>query len=117
MRESPEKAVDLGGGHSYVLTSWSPDRELNPQYDGIPDVENWGAIIFHTNPVTGKPCAGGVTFDGEVQCLLEPDRPRWELISLEPLHIEPSVLCRWPNPDGTECGDHGYVRDGRWVVA
>lgn len=33
----------------------------------------------------------------------------WTLHSVEPLHIEPSVLCN--------CGDHGFIRDGRWVPA
>jgi hypothetical protein len=32
------------------------------------------------------------------------------LISLDPLHIEPSILC-------IECGLHGWVRDGKWVSA
>lgn len=33
------------------------------------------------------------------------------LISEEPLHIEASVAC------AAGCGDHGYIRDGRWVPA
>ena len=33
------------------------------------------------------------------------------LVSEDPLHLEPSILC----PAG--CGDHGYVRDGVWVTA
>jgi hypothetical protein len=32
------------------------------------------------------------------------------LISEDPLHIEPSLLCEF-------CGDHGFIRDGRWVPA
>lgn len=36
---------------------------------------------------------------------------RHRLVSEEPLHIEPSILC----PVG--CGDHGFVREGRWVSA
>jgi hypothetical protein len=36
---------------------------------------------------------------------------RHRLVSEEPLTIKPSVLC----PIG--CGDHGYIRDGRWVTA
>lgn len=34
----------------------------------------------------------------------------WTLVSLEPLHLEPSLLCR-------ACGDHGFIRDGKWVPA
>lgn len=38
------------------------------------------------------------------------DRPTWQLVSLAPLTIEPSVLCRL-------CNWHGHVRGGRWVTA
>lgn len=34
-----------------------------------------------------------------------------KLISDDPLHIEPSILC----PVG--CGDHGWIRDDKWVTA
>lgn len=34
----------------------------------------------------------------------------WELVSLEPLTLSPSLLCR-------VCGHHGFIRDGRWVPA
>lgn len=117
MREPPEEAVDLGGGHSYVLTVWSPDRELNPQYEDIEDCDPYGAIVFHTNLVTGEPCAGAIVFDGETQRKLEPDRKLWGLNSLEPLDVEGSVLCRYARVGEAECGDHGYIREGRWVVA
>jgi hypothetical protein len=33
------------------------------------------------------------------------------LVADDPLHVEPSVLC----PAG--CGDHGFIREGRWVGA
>ena len=32
-----------------------------------------------------------------------------ELISTDPLTISPSLLCR--------CGDHGFIREGRWIPA
>lgn len=34
----------------------------------------------------------------------------WTLVSWEPLTIAPSVLC-------VTCGDHGFIRDGKWVPA
>lgn len=33
------------------------------------------------------------------------------VVSPDPAHIEPSILC----PRG--CGDHGFVRNGRWEPA
>lgn len=32
------------------------------------------------------------------------------LVSREPLHIEPSILC-------ADCGTHGWVRNGEWAQA
>jgi hypothetical protein len=104
-----ERRTDLGHGHSFTFSGWAPDRELNPQYAGVPDEERYGATIFHTDP-QGQPCAGFVTFAGEVQRRIEPDRPNtWNVISWEPLTIEPSVLC--------SCGDHGFITGGRWIPA
>jgi len=51
-----------------------------------------------------------VTFAGDVQRRVEPDRPNvWDVQSWDPLTISPSVLC--------SCGDHGFIREGRWVRA
>lgn len=36
--------------------------------------------------------------------------PVHTLVCEEPLHVEPSILC-------SQCGDHGYLREGRWVKA
>jgi hypothetical protein len=109
--------IDLGHGHTLRYVGWHPDRDLNPQYDGTPDVEKWGAIVGH--PVGPHPlvpeymatgyCEGMVTFDEPVQRQIEPNRPRWTVESWEPLTISPSVLCA--------CGDHGFIREGRWVTA
>lgn len=64
---------------------------------------------WHRKP-DGEWCAGG----GDFSNVEPPDREavpdRWTLVSLEPLHFEPSILCR-------ECGSHGYIRDGAWVSA
>ena len=34
----------------------------------------------------------------------------WDVQSLEPLTISPSLLCR-------ACGHHGFIREGKWVPA
>jgi hypothetical protein len=105
----PTERLDLGDGHSAEWSGWYPDRELNPGLEGIPDVEQWGLTIYHTSP-SGAPCAGFVTLDGEVQRQVEPNRTnRWTVEFWVPLTLSPSVLC--------SCGDHGFVRDGRWVRA
>jgi hypothetical protein len=106
-RYNKPHALDLGDDHYADWFCWAPDHELNPQYDGIPDVERAGATIYHRR-ANGDPCAGAVTFAQPGDHPLN-TATTWDVISLDPLHIEPSVLCG--------CGDHGFIRDGRWVRA
>lgn len=105
----PERIIPLGHDHYIEYVGWAPDRKLNPQYAGMPDVARYGATVYHDNPA-GQPCAGFVTFASGTQRKIEPDRPNvWRVESWSPLTISPSVLC--------SCGDHGFIREGRWVPA
>lgn len=100
--------IDLGDGHIGEFEGWAPDRELNPQSAHLPDVERYGMTIHHTSPA-GSPCAGFVTFAGDVQREVSPASAAWTVESWDPLTLSPSVLC--------SCGDHGFIREGRWVRA
>jgi hypothetical protein len=92
-----EGAIDMGDGHFARIFRAG-------------EVEKAG--FFHVHPAAGgnhipvgEPCAGTVTFG-------EPGSSsgvRWTLHSLDPLHVEPSILC--------SCGRHGFVRNGRWEEA
>lgn len=85
-------SVDLGNGAFYQK---SFDK------DG-----NWIAITeWHKNPA-GKLCGGWVPFNVKSEYILS-NTPKWEVRSLDPLHLEPSLLCG--------CGNHGWIRDGKWV--
>lgn len=109
------RAVDLGADHWYSFTVWAPDRELNPQYDAIPDINPAGAQVWHRR-ADGTLCSGHVTFDSEHARVISPGRPVWQVESLDPLTISPSVLCTFPI-DGVTCGDHGWITDGKWIPA
>lgn len=100
--------IDLGDGHAVSYVQWAPDRDLNPQYADLPDVERYGAEVKHTTP-QGKPCAGYVTFDSETARRIATGAPMWTVESWEPLTLSPSLLC--------SCGDHGFIRGGQWVRA
>lgn len=102
------ESIDLGSGHTLRFFAWAPDRDLNPQYEGLADVERAGAIIDHPAP-DGSTCSGAVTFDSPTMRALYPEGPLWTVEQDEPLTLSPSVLC--------SCGDHGFVRDGKWVAA
>jgi hypothetical protein len=92
---------------------WEPDRELHPQYAGVPDVEHFGLILSHDRP-DGWRGVSAITFDGPVQHQLDPNRPKWTVESLDPLTLSPSILCTTSKGG---CGLHGFIRDGKWVPA
>ncbi|ACU71774.1 hypothetical protein Caci_2865 [Catenulispora acidiphila DSM 44928] len=85
-----EGAVYLDDDHAYVL-AYMPDG-----------IELAGITEWHCT-AAGDWCAGFVPF--------KPHNPEygWDVISLDPLHIEPSLLCR-------ACGSHGFIR-GTWIAA
>jgi hypothetical protein len=93
--------LDLGSGFSLRWTSWAPDRELNPQYNDLPDVEKFGAILTCKHGIEGS-----ILFNhGESYERIFPNRPFWKVISWDPLTLEPSIQ--------TGCC-HGYIREGKW---
>ncbi|HSU34345.1 MAG TPA: hypothetical protein VLJ88_01670 [Propionibacteriaceae bacterium] len=89
---------DIGGGHEISF------------YTGEDDAVRIGLLDRHHKP-DGTPCngPGSVPFDVPENANT-PDRARWQLVSVEPLTLSPSLLCQL-------CGDHGFIRDGKWVVA
>jgi hypothetical protein len=100
--------LDLGCGHWLTFTCWKPDRALNPQYSHLPDNDRIGGIITHELP-NGKICEGSIWFDCDVTREVFAKHDRWTVSSWEPLTCSPSFLCH--------CGDHGYIREGKWVPA
>lgn len=87
--------IDLGHG---VSMAWATR-----------DGERVGLLESHPGP-DGAECSGYVTFDLPKTREVDPDGPFWHVESWEPLTISPSVLCR-------RCGNHGFIRDGKWVRA
>lgn len=101
MGEAEDRQIDLGSGFSYRYYGWKPDRELNPQYDDVPDVERAGILVRCPH---GE---GGVPFIIEGHRLFQDG---WLVVQEEPLTLAPSIL-------RTECGCHGFIQEGRWVSA
>jgi hypothetical protein len=86
----PRGVIDLG--HDVLV-------EFTVNGDGT----RVGLLETHRAP-DGSECAGSVTFDVPQA---RAKGPRWTVHSLDPLHLEPSILC--------SCGHHGFIREGRWV--
>jgi len=103
------QTLDLGDGHTFQWASWTPDRRLNPDLADVADIDPCGGIVVHVAP-DGSECRGFVHFDVPGIELLAQGRPVWQVESLDPLTISPSVLCG-------ACGDHGFIRSGRWQRA
>ncbi len=112
LADKPSNAVDMDDGLWYAWMQWSPDRELNPQYEGIPDVKHFALIFYHPTPDGGFHEAS-LTVKGPVQEKLSPDKPKWDVIQMEPLTLSPSILC---TAEKGGCGAHGHIREGKWVA-
>lgn len=88
--------LDLGDGHIATFTSYEGEiagcRIQHKTKDG--------ALCDGFVPFVGRSWAK--SFDGKITA--------WDVVSEDPLTLSPSVLCR-------VCGDHGFVREGKWVRA
>jgi hypothetical protein len=107
---APDKFdLDLGDGHWLKFSRWAPDRTIESnatRFAGVPDEPRFGAMVPHLK-ADGSMCDGFITFDGDVQRRVHPGAAKWTVEQWEPLTLSPSLLCH--------CGDHGYIRGGRWV--
>ncbi len=106
--------VDIGHGHSMGFFQWAPDDlPDNRERYGVPlpNVPRAGVIVRHPR-ADGKlylgECMSAVHFD--LPELAHHTGPKWTVASWDSLTITPSLLC-------TECGDHGFIRGGKWVPA
>lgn len=101
--------LNLGDGFSLRFTSWRPDRSIpenRTRYRDVPDHDRIGVILTCRHGIEGS-----LTFDrGPAYAGLFGERPRWNVLSEDPLTLNPSVDCG-------ECGCHGHIREGRWADA
>jgi hypothetical protein len=84
-------------GHGVTIEFWHPSESAD---------KPGGIIETHPGP-DGQPCSGSLSFEGYARRDLN---PTWRVVSLDPLTLEPSILCR-------SCGHHGFIRNGRWEPA
>lgn len=91
--------LDLGSGHTLTFVGLY----------GHPEVERYGARVAHARS-DGTPCVCYITFASLLADEHDAVRPKWQVHEWEPLTLSPSLLCN-------RCGDHGFIREGRWVPA
>jgi hypothetical protein len=103
--------LDLGAGYFGSFCRWAPNRDLNPHYADVPDIEKACLVIYHPLAEPGKYCIGMVNFETpDIEKIFGPNSHRWKVESMEPLTLSPSIFCR-------QCNDHGFIREGKWVKA
>lgn len=107
--------IDIGHDHFIAYFRWAPDDlPANREHFGypLPVVEKAGVFVRHPNlKVPGELCESAINFDipEMVKAKLGAGHV-WQVHSFDPLTVSPSLLCM-------RCGDHGFIRDGRWVPA
>lgn len=102
MTASRAADLDLGEGYYGWKAGWAPDRDLNPQYEGIPD-HPFVALILKCGPHGEE---GSVRL---ARGLPGEEPPVWAVVQEQPLTLSPSV--------SAPCGCHGFIHDGKWVPA
>lgn len=93
-----EAETEPGGehiGHGVYIRRVTKDGELA------------GLIVSHTHE-DGKICSGHVAFDVPANATYE--RPKWSVLSYEPLTLDPSI-------QDSSCSLHGHIREGKWTPA
>lgn len=91
----PPDALDIGSGHAISFSHYQGE---------VAGIQDW-----HVKP-DGAWCVGWVAFRGSAWERGFQNLTAWDVVQREPLTLTPSLLCR-------TCGDHGFIRDGKWVRA
>lgn len=99
-----ERSPDFEFGFGYIgwKVGWAPDRELNPQYEGVAD-HPFVALALKCGP---HEQTGSVHLDRgwpNNQGVI------WNVEQEDPLTLSPSIAAT--------CGCHGFIREGAWVNA
>lgn len=105
MRKRHNTGESIGSGHTirYYTGTSTGDTRI-------------GLIDSHVRADNGLICEGSVLFNlpgAERYRSTRQDgtlTPMWTVVSEHPLTLDPSLLC-------TSCGDHGFIREGKWVTS
>lgn len=108
--ELPSGEHDLGSGFSYSFFGAGQGKHR---------VKRAGVIIFHE----GEGGVAGPWFDTpRVRAIpWSQERKFWRVVSLNPLHLEPSIQMYRMRGKGRRArlvpSHHGFIRNGRWISA
>lgn len=89
--------IDLGDDHVIVLTDYKGEKRVG---GNVAHLTKDGCVCNQFIPFEGRAWANG--FQGRITT--------WKVENDLPLTLSPSLLCR-------ACGDHGFIRNGKWERA
>ena len=96
MMEDEDKYTDIGDNHRIRVLEYKDQKA--------------GINIRHKRPGTDIDCEGFVAFDnGTWAQEFDNKITVWQVQSMDPLTLSPSILC--------SCGDHGFIENGKWRKA
>ena len=94
---SERDEIDLGDGHRMIFCDYEGQKRVAAH---IQHQRRDGAYCVGFIPFKGR--AWSNEFNGKIE--------EWDVVQDDPVTLSPSILCR-------ACGDHGFVRNGKWVRA
>jgi hypothetical protein len=94
-----ERDIEIGDGVTITLVEWTDPSTGETEIVGLNEAHK---------DKQGNRCMGWVLFAGTAYA--EGMQPAWTVERANPLTLSPSILCR-------SCGNHGFIREGRWVSA
>jgi hypothetical protein len=105
--------VDIGHDHQISLR-WVALKRSRITADGIEQLEP-KLILAGLRDRHGeceRGISGWIPFNNAEEPFDHPDDQGWHVDNWDPEHLtlSPSLLCM-------TCGDHGFIRDNRWVLA
>lgn len=115
----PDDAVPIGVDHWVTFVRYTADQE--PDAPAPAGIVEWHYRA--DRPGEQVLCAGAVMWWRPEAERGQENKPVWDLVSLDPLDLNPSVHCNPAKPAGEEdparrgCGMHGYIHGGVWTDA
>lgn len=99
--------LNLGNG---VYTTWTAFGGHDKA--GLTEYHYCGGKRCLDRGLHGIPgrCAGSILFDLPGMAEAFPNRELWQVISLDPLSLHPSIHCACPG-----CTHSGWIRGGMWI--
>jgi hypothetical protein len=103
----PEGGIALDADHYYTLyvAYHEDDQPVGPPV---------GALVYHRME-DGSWCGGSIKWAGPTS---QYDQARWDLVSLDPLDVNPSIKCgTCAEKYGDNGISHGFIHGGKWEPA